>query len=508
MPTGGQAEDKSANEKANKGVWENAMDQQQLSGIDASFLYLETPETPMHVAGLTCFELPEGFDGSFYQHFRRFFESRLHTIPIFSKRLAPSLYDLDHPGWVDENEIDLDYHLRETALPAPGSQEQLEEVISRLHANTLDRSRPLWQFYVITGLASGQGVLYSKVHHAAIDGGAGMAINKALYDLTAVPREVPPPPAKATTSTTAPQTPIAVDPIKGLSDIMGNMMRQQLKMWEAAPAILNSMTSAFLAKPGEVPKALGTLQNLITQLPTLNAPRTPFNATITRERSYAARTISLTDAKAVAKATGAKLNDVVLAICGGALRRYLQEKGQLPDKPLVAGVPISLREPGDTRQNNQVSGMLCQIATDVADPVERLKAVLKASSEAKQIAGTFRDAVPQDFAFVGAPILLQLMMLVYGRSGLADKLPMPMNVTISNVPGPPTPLYCAGAKVTALHPVSIAAHGAALNITVQSYMDFLNFGLTADRRAVPDIGRLGDYLVDAAQELTRAVAAP
>ena len=484
------------------------MEQQQLSGIDASFLYLETPETPMHVAGLTYFELPESFEGSFYQHFRKFFEGRLHTIPIFSKRLAPSLYDLDHPGWVDEPEIDLDYHLRETTLPAPGSEAQLEEVIARLHANTLDRSRPLWQFYIITGLANGQGVLYSKVHHAAVDGGAGMAINKALYDVTVVPREVPPPPPKTTGAKAAPIAPISVDPLKGITDIMGNMMRQQLKMWEAAPEILSSMTNAFLGKPGEMPKALGTLQSLISQLPTLNAPRTPFNATITRERSYAARTISLTDAKAVAKASGAKLNDVVLAICGGALRRYLQEKGQLPDKPLIAGVPISLREPGDTRQNNQVSGMLCQIATDIADPAERLKAILKSSSEAKQIAGTFRDAVPQDFAFVGAPILLQLMMLVYGRSGLADKIPMPMNVTISNVPGPPMPLYCAGAKVTALHPVSIPAHGAALNITVQSYMDALNFGLTADRRAVPDVGRLGDYLVEAATELTKAVATP
>ena len=266
------------------------------------------------------------------------------------------------------------------------------------------------------------------------------------------------------------------------------------------------MTNAFLAKPGEAaPKALATLQSLVSQLPTLNAPRTPFNATITRERSYAARTISLSDAKAIAKASGAKLNDVVMAVCAGALRRYLQEKGQLPDKPLIAGVPISLREPGDTRQNNQVSGMLCSIATDIADPAERLKAIVKSSSESKQIAGTFRDAVPQDFAFVGAPILLQLIMLVYGRSGLADKLPMPMNVTISNVPGPPMPLYCAGAKVTALHPVSIAAHGAALNITVQSYMDALNFGLTADRRAVPDVGRLGDYLVEAADELKKAV---
>ncbi len=478
----------------------------QLSGIDASFLYLETPETPMHVAGYTLFQLPDGFKGSFYGHFRRFFESRLHTIPIFSKKLAPSLLNLDHPGWVEDPHVDLDYHLRETTLPAPGSEAQLEEVISRLHANPLDRSRPLWQFYVINGLADGRAALYSKVHHAAIDGGAGMAINKALYDVTVVPREVAPPPPKPVAASTAPATPIAVDPLQGMANIMTNMVQQQIKMWQAAPDIMNSMANAFLGKAGEPPKALSILQNLVSQLPKLSAPKTPFNTTITRERSYAARTISLSDAKTVAKATGTKLNDVVLAICGGALRRYLSEKGQLPDKPLVAGVPISLREPGDTRQNNQVSGMLCQIGTDIADPLERLQAVLKSSSDSKAIAGTFRDAVPQDFAFVGAPILLQLMMLIYGGSGLANHVPMPMNVTISNVPGPPMPLYCAGAKVLALYPVSIPAHGAALNITVQSYMDALNLGLTADRRAVPDVDVIAAYIVEAADELTKAVA--
>ncbi|HYC64108.1 MAG TPA: wax ester/triacylglycerol synthase family O-acyltransferase [Reyranellaceae bacterium] len=475
----------------------------QLSGIDASFLYLETPETPMHVAGYTLFELPKRFEGSFYQHFRKFFESRLHTIPIFSKKLAPALLDLDHPGWVEDPDIDLDYHLRETTLPAPGSAAQLEEVIARLHANLLDRSRPLWQFYVINGLADGRAALYSKVHHAAIDGGAGMAINKALYDVTEKPRTVEPPPPKPAPAA-APASPVAVDPVQGVSNIVANMVQQQFKMWQTATELTTSMAKAFLNQAGGAPQGLAVLQKLATELPKLGAPKTPFNATITRERTYAARSISLSDAKAAAKSTGTKLNDVVLAICGGALRRYLSEKGQLPDKPLIAGVPISLREPGDTRQNNQVSGMLCQIGTDIADPVERLKAVLKSSSESKAIAGTFRDAIPQDFAFIGAPILLQLVMLVYGRSGLADYVAPIMNVTISNVPGPPMPLYCAGAKVLALYPVSIPAHGAALNITVQSYMDNLQFGLTADRRAVPDVDKISDYIVEEAATLAQA----
>ena len=484
------------------------MDQQQLSGIDASFLYLETPETPMHVAGLTYFQLPEGFEGSFYRHFRSFFESRLHTIPIFSKRLAPSLYDLDHPGWVDADDLDLDYHLRETALPAPGTEAQLEEVIGRLHANTLDRSRPLWQFYVITGLENGQGVLYSKVHHAAIDGGAGMAINKALYDVTAMPREVAPPPPKPAAPKPAPSSPTAVDPVKGIADIMGNMMRQQLKMWEAAPAIMNAMTDAFLAKPGEMPKALGTLQSLVSPAADAECAQ---NAV---QRHHHAR------------AQLCRAHDLARRRQGDrqGKRRQAQRRGdggvQRRAAPLSPGKRPVARQAADRRRADKPARARRHAAEQPglghALPDRHrhrrsrrsgLRAIVRSSSQAKQLAGTFRDAVPQDFAFVGAPILLQLVMLVYGRSGLADRLPMPMNVTISNVPGPPMPLYCAGAKVTALHPVSIAAHGAALNITVQSYMDALNFGLTADRRAVPDVGRLGDYLVEAADELKKAVAA-
>jgi WS/DGAT/MGAT family acyltransferase len=205
------------------------------------------------------------------------------------------------------------------------------------------------------------------------------------------------------------------------------------------------------------------------------------------------------------KATGCMLNDVVMPICAGALRRYLLQRDALPESELIAFVPISLRELGNTDLNNQVFGMMCGLATDVEDPVARLQRIRSSSADAKQIAGGIKDAMPQDYAFFGAPFLIRGLMDLYGRSGLADVLPTACNVCISNVPGPNVPLYGAGAKVAALYPVSIPAHGCALNLTVQSYLGSLDFGLTADRRAVPDIGRLADYLTEEFVALKTAV---
>jgi WS/DGAT/MGAT family acyltransferase len=237
------------------------------------------------------------------------------------------------------------------------------------------------------------------------------------------------------------------------------------------------------------------------------APRTSLNGAITSQRIYTARSVPLADAKRIAKASGTTLNDVVMAVCGGALRRYLEEKNDLPAQPLVAFVPVSLRQPGNTDMSNQVFGMLCSIATDVADPLERLKAINAASSSAKQLTGKIKDLAPRDFALFGAPFFLQGLIGLYGRSKIADSLPPAANVTISNVPGPQQALYLAGAKLLTLYPVSIPAHGVGLNITVQSYCGSLDFGFTACRRTVPDIRKLGDFHVDALRELVDALPA-
>ena len=472
----------------------------RLGGVDASFLYLETPETPMHIAGLTLYDLPRNFSGTFYDHFRTFFEGRIHLIPIFSMKLASGPLGLDHPGWVDEPDLDLDYHLRREILPAPGTREQLEALTARMHSQLMDRTRPLWQFVVIEGLDDGRVALYSKVHHAAVDGGAGMIITKALYDVTEVPREVEPPQPKANPVLTR-------DLSTSVNDLVVGMVKQQQAALRAMPEMLSAFAKAVMPPAGKDAGLSDMFPNLLQQpkMPQLSAPRTPFNVSITSQRSYAARTASFSLAKKITKATGAKLNDVVLAVCGSALRTYLTSHNALPATSLLAGVPISLREAGNTDLNNQVSMMICPIGTDIATPLERLMAIRAASSDAKDVASSVKGAVPTDFTFIGAPMIMTGMMQMFSRLKAADWMMSPANVSISNTQGPPVPIYCAGAKVVALYPVSIATHGIALNITVQSYCDSLDFGLTADRKAVPDVDVIGDLLLVAMEEL--AVAA-
>ncbi|MCV3240806.1 WS/DGAT/MGAT family O-acyltransferase [Mesorhizobium sp. ZC-5] len=467
----------------------------QLGGIDATFLYMETPETPMHVAGLTLYEPPADFSGSFFEHFKEFFLTRMHLAPIFEKKLARTVLELDHPLWVDAGELDFDYHLRRATLPGRGTWRQLEDLVGDLHSVPLDRTRPLWQFTVIDGLDDGNVAIYSKVHHAAVDGGAGMAIAAALYDMSPVPRTVKPPEPKKK----ARKPSIEERAILGINDAVQNVIRQQLNVMQAIPQVLGTLTD-MLAPPKGGPDIPG--------IPDVLAPKTPFNVTITSQRSYAARALSLTDAKLVSKATGTKINDVVMAICAGALRPYLQERKALPKNPLIAFVPISLREPGNADASNQVFGMLCPIATQIEDPLERLKSIQKTANDSKSLAGTVKDVSPKDFSLLGAPILLPGLAQFYGRTGLADLMPSTTNLTISNVPGPPFPLYCAGAKILAMYPVSIPVHGIALNITVQSYQDKLNFAITADRRAVPDPQALADLFEPALEDLKQALAKP
>lgn len=472
-----------------------------LTGIDATFLYMETPETPMHVAGLTLYEPPKNLQGSFFDHFKAFFLERIHLAPIFEKKLARRVLELDHPGWVDAEDLDFDYHLKQVTLPPPGSFKQLEDLVGQWHSVPLDRSQPLWQFTVVDGMEDGNVAIYAKMHHAAVDGGAGMAIAGALYDMGPVPRKVKPPEPKKPVRKPS----IEERAILGINDVIQNIARQQIKAMEALPQILGTLTDLLAPpKPGEKGASAAGMTPGIPGIPDMLAPKTPFNVTITSQRTFAARDASLADAKLIAKATGTKINDVVMAVCAGALRPYLLAKKKLPKKPLIAFVPISLRAPGDTEATNQVFGMMCPITTQLEDPIERLMSIKKASSDSKTLAGTMKDVSPKDFTLLGAPILLPGLAQLLGRSGLADVMPSTTNLTISNVPGPPIPVFCAGAKVLAMYPVSIPVHGIALNITVQSYIDKLNFGITADKKAVPDADDLADLLITSMEELKAA----
>jgi diacylglycerol O-acyltransferase len=462
---------------------------QQLGVTDANFLYMETAETPMHIGSLYLYELPPGYTGDFYDDFKAQIASRMHLFPVLTRKLAQMPFDIDAPLWVRDDVVDLDYHLRRHTVPKPGRFDQLEELVGRLHSNFLDRSRPLWEIYIIDGLADGRVAEYAKFHHAGFDGAAAMAFVQSLYDLTPVPRSIPPPRHSQDEKET-------LDPVKLMGLVYANAVRQYLRAMQAIPDFLKAWAKLALPDP----------QTLTLQPPALPqlAPWTRLNASITSQRSYAARTVPLKDIKQIAKAHGSTVNDVLLAICSGALRRYLREKKDLPAEALTAFVPISLREAGNAEMNNQVFGMICSLATDVVDPLKRLLAIHDSAQNAKRLTDTIKAAALNLFSPWGAPFLVHGLMDMLGHYHLADRARPLANLTISNNVGPPAPLYLAGARVAAMYPMSIPTHGSALNITVQGYCDDLDIGLIACRHAVPDVSKLGDYVVDAFKELKSA----
>jgi WS/DGAT/MGAT family acyltransferase len=455
-----------------------------LSGLDAAFLHIESPEMPMHVGSLDLLELPAGYDGDFYEDVKAHVAGRMHLASIFTRKLALMPFDLSNPVWVEDEDIDVDYHIRHIQLPKPGTWEQLERYVARLHSSLLDRSRPLWEFYVIEGLQSGLVGFYSKVHHAGIDGQAGVAVASAILD----------PEPKGRVVKSARPRPRTNQYQLGMAELAGaalsNLLRQTITLVKAVPDIAAALKNAAWPAPGPDGKRQWFGGGL-----SLLGPRTPFNVAITNQRSWAARSVSLADAKWVAKRTGTTLNDVVLAACSGALRRYLAEIDALPAKPMSAAVPVSLREAGDSTANNQVSMMLMSLCSDLRDPLERLAAIARASKSAKAVMGQASRALPTDFPLLGAPWLISGLASLYGRSRLANVIPPVANVTISNVPGPQLPLYFAGALVRTWYPVSIPVHGVAVNITLQSYNGSLDYGIIACRRALPDANELADYIV-------------
>jgi diacylglycerol O-acyltransferase / wax synthase len=463
-----------------------------LSVLDGAFLHLETAEMPMHVGSLHVFELPTDDHAQWFEAVKDHIRSRMHLAPVFTRKLALMPFDLANPVWIEDDDVDLDYHIRHVLLPKPGSMKQLEALGARLHSSLLDRSRPLWEFYVIEGLEDGRVGFYAKVHHAAVDGQAGVALANAVYDLTAEPRVVKPPRRRK-----------------------GN--RYQLGVAELLTAAVENQASQLLELAKLLPSAAKTLAGMAKEALAARrqtdrvarsgsrlklAPPTPFNTTITNQRAFAGVSLPLEEVKRIGKAHGASINDMVMWLVSTALRNYLKEARELPEKTLVAGVPVSLRAEGDTRANNQVTGTLADLATNVADPLARLAAIMQTTATMKREMGTLRDVIPTDFPSLGSPWLLSGLSSLYGRSRLASRLRV-TNVVISNVPGPRVPLYLAGAKMLNYFPVSIVVHGVALNITVQSYMDQLCFGLIACRRAVPDLQELAGDLRRAMDTLSK-----
>ena len=469
-----------------------------LSGLDATFLYLETPEQPMHVGGLNIFELPAGYEGDFVDDLRAHITQRMHLAPVFRRKLVNMPFELANPIWVADDDLDMEYHIRCTVLPKPGSRAQLDKLVGRLHSSLLDRSRPLWEFYVIEGLQSPPDApagtrhvaFYSKVHHAAVDGAAGVALANAIMDITAIPRAVrPAPQRRAMTTDNFGIAELAVAGIK-------NTALQSAALAKNLPALARAAYSMLRPPKSEEP-TLGLAGLEMVDSPPKNrwfAPKTPINVSITNQRTFSSLSFPLAAIKHVAKGNGVTLNDVVMAICSGALRRYLADLNALPDQSLLAAVPISLREVGNTDMNTQASMLRISLASTVADPKARLLAISQASKSAKVASASMNAVMPTDFPSLGVPWILSGMAALFGRSKLANNMAPLANVVISNVPGPNMALYLAGAKMVTYYPVSIVTHSLALNVTVQSYNGSLDFGLIACRKVMPDLPELGKYM--------------
>ena len=452
----------------------------RLSALDALFLYLETPETPMHVGSVTIFQ-PQAPQADLFAQFRKHTAARLDLLPSYRRRLKPTPLGIDHPAWVIEDKPDLDYHIRHKAVPKPGSMAELRALVAELHALPLDRARPLWQYHLIEGLEGGAFAVYAKVHHAAMDGVAGQTTLGVVYDFSPDDERLP-----AARSAVSPDVEPS-DAIELVSTAVVDFVRQGWRAVKSLPGAIGQLRSIAPNLSRDARFLFGYVRDM---------PRTPFNATISAERVYATCSLPLADVKALASSRRVTINDVVLALSAGGLRRYLIERAALPKKPLTAAVPASVRAFGDAKLNNQVFFSLCRLPTDVAAPLPRLAAAQAAAQEAKSLFADVKNFMTTDVSLPGAPIAVTALGRLWARARAANRLWPAYNVIVSNVPGPRRPLYCVGAPAKHYFPVSIAHHGCALNITVQSYCDSLDFGLVASRDVAPDAQRIADFIAE------------
>ncbi len=470
----------------------------QLSGLDATFLYMETPEMPMHVGALHVLELPAGFKGKFVVALRKHMATRLPSTPVLRRKLWWMPLNLANPAWVDA-EPNLAEHIVEIKLPAGAKlgdgMAALNAEVSRLHPVLLDRKKPLWKFHIFEGLApSATGLkrvaLYSQLHHAAVDGQAAVALANAILDVTPQPRDI-----EARVSS-RPKT-FRLEMTEMLRSALGNQAQQVASIVRNLPETLGTLKGAATAAASGSALLGGKAGPSNLTL----APRMPVNASVTTGRAFATATLSLPELKALGRLHEATINDMVLMVCSSALRRFYAKRKLLPRKSLVAAVPISLREKGDTTANNQASMSLISLGTHIADTRKRLAHVRAATAAMKTTMGSVKSILPTDFPSLGMPWLIEAAASLYGKAKVADRIPQVANVVISNVPGPPVQLYMAGAAMLTNYPTSIVVHGMGLNITVQSYNQQLDFGLMADAAAMPDVQELASAIAIAFDDL-------
>jgi WS/DGAT/MGAT family acyltransferase len=466
---------------------------QPLEGMDAAFLSLETPTTPLHVGAVMVLEPPEGSRSLFspttrYAQIRRVISQRIHLVAPMRQRVMRVPLGLQHPVWVDDPDFELDDHLSRGSLPSPGGQAELDAFVASVMSRPLDPDRPLWEMYVVEGLADDRTALIAKVHHAILDGVSGASILAAFLDLTPRAREV--------------ALPRRWDPAPLPSS--AELLRHAANSLASQPARALSAIESGVGAIADLGMHTRELRESGQTLPPgfFSAPKASFNGAVSNRKRFASLTIPLEDAKLVRSVFNCTVNDVILAGVGGGLRRLLQARGESADQALVAMVPVSTRPEGEGQLlGNQVSGMLVTLATEFDDPVQRIDAIATSSRVAKDKEQLHRGRVVGDLAEIAAPALVSRLARVMAGTKLFDHMRPPFNVTVSGVKGPDFPLFCAGSRVGAMYPLGPIAEGIGLNVTILTYLEQLHFGLFACRKLLPELDELALFIDDALGEL-------
>jgi diacylglycerol O-acyltransferase len=461
---------------------------QRLSGMDTAFLYLETPTTHMQVQAVMVLDPSTVPGGYSFQKIRAHLAARLPSLPEFRRRLAFVPFDLHRPVWFDDPDFDLDYHLHHIAVPAPGDHKQFADIVGDIAGHPLDRARPLWDFWVIEGLENDGVAVVARMHHATIDGVSGSSLITSILDLE--PRtDDRPVPAEANHE----HSPSDFELVRhALTSRLRRPLPYGLAM--AMPNLVRGVIGLTRARRDPSLPSGGT---------PFNTPRTPWNAPLTAHRSVAFASVELDEVKEIRRAFDCSVNDVVLATATGALRRYLQLLDALPDRPLIASCPVSIRndENADIDSANKVSSLFVPLPTHLEDVREQLAHIRDATKGAKE-----------EHNAMGARTLMELGELAGPRSfglasrllaGLAGRGAVPINLVVSNVPGPPLPLYLAGARVVSLLPLGPPIEGAGLNVTVLSYINRIDWGFIACRELAPHLSELAHAVQAAHQELLK-----
>jgi WS/DGAT/MGAT family acyltransferase len=461
-----------------------------MSGIDAAFLYGETPAWHMHVSAVMIADPSTAPNGWSVDRLKELTEQRLHLVPQFRWRLVEVPFGLDRPGWIEDPDFDIDAHIRRIGVPAPGGPEQVGNLIGDLVSLKLDRRKPLWEFWIIEGLEGGKVAILAKIHHALIDGVSGSELASVIMDL-----EPDPPPIEP------PTEPRVLEPVPNPVELVLKGVGHTMLTPYRAMRFANQSVRQGL-------KLFGFQRQETSPAMPFQAPRTSFNTELTPHRRFAYRSVPLDDVRAIKKAFDVKVNDVVLAICAGTLRRYLESRGELPDAPLIAQVPVSLRTDDDKSEvGTKVGAMFASLATDIDDPAERLMAIHESTQGAKEMQRALAADKIMGISETAPPALISLAARMYTAASLDTITPPIMNLIISNVPGPPFPIYSAGAKLEAIYPMGPLIYGTGINVTVFSYLEKIDFGFMVCRDVVPDPWFIADGVQIALDELLEAAKA-